>query len=88
MLGMESPTEVLYHNNQSPGRGQNDNQPKAQQPDEQTRQRERWLGVSREDVPIRNYIDEFAFAFAIPGMILAVLLGLLSAVLCFQHRKL
>lgn len=85
MLGMESPTEVLYHNNQAPGRSQNE---LKQQPDEQTRQTERWLGVSREDVPVRNYIDEFAFAFAIPGMILAVLLGLLSAVLCFQHRKL
>ncbi|KAL7741123.1 hypothetical protein ACLKA6_018152 [Drosophila palustris] len=86
MVGMESPTEVLYHNNQATGR-LNEHQKQHQQTEEQHRHIEHWMGISREDVPMRNYIDEFAFAFAIPGMILAVLLGMLSAVLCFQHHK-
>ncbi|KAH8377547.1 hypothetical protein KR093_005891 [Drosophila rubida] len=81
MVGMETPTEVLYHNNDAKQRQQH------QQSAEQQRRNDRWLGIPREDVPMRNYIDEFAFAFAIPGMILAVLLGMLSAVLCFQHHK-
>ncbi|XP_011199006.2 epsilon-sarcoglycan isoform X2 [Bactrocera dorsalis] len=54
---------------------------------ENFKRNDRWLGIAREDVPDRNYIDEFAFAFAIPGMIFAVLLGILSAALCFQHEK-
>ncbi|XP_030384459.1 epsilon-sarcoglycan isoform X2 [Scaptodrosophila lebanonensis] len=82
MVGVESPTEILYHNHGS-GNGQQ-NEPTYI---EQLRNNERWLGIAREDVPVRNYIDEFAFAFAIPGMIFAVLVGMLSAVLCFQHEK-
>ncbi|XP_032294026.1 epsilon-sarcoglycan isoform X2 [Drosophila virilis] len=85
MVGMESPTEVLYHNNHASVRPKE--QLKEHHQQQQRIEEERWLGISREDVPMRNYIDEFAFAFAIPGMILAVLVGMLSAVLCFQHQK-
>ncbi|ALC38901.1 Scgalpha [Drosophila busckii] len=81
MVGIESPTEVLYHNNYA-----NAHQSEPQQPDENVHS-DRWVSVSRDDVPNRNYIDEFAFAFAIPGVILAVLVGMLSAILCFKHRK-
>ncbi|XP_022228729.2 epsilon-sarcoglycan isoform X2 [Drosophila obscura] len=79
MVGLESPTEILYHS----GKQQNEQQPSG---DEQLHN-DRWMGITREDVPRRNYIDEFAFAFAIPGMIFAILMGMLSAVLCFQHEK-
>ncbi|XP_043661860.1 epsilon-sarcoglycan isoform X1 [Drosophila teissieri] len=79
MVGMESPTEILFHS------GKQNEQQMAE--DENHRPEDRWMGISREDVPVRNYIDEFAFAFAIPGMILAILIGMLSAVLCFQHEK-
>ncbi|XP_039501431.1 epsilon-sarcoglycan isoform X4 [Drosophila santomea] len=80
MVGMESPTEILFHS------GKQNEQQMAEE-DKGHRHEDRWLGISREDVPVRNYIDEFAFAFAIPGMILAILIGMLSAVLCFQHEK-
>ncbi|XP_023166101.2 epsilon-sarcoglycan isoform X2 [Drosophila hydei] len=83
MIGIESPTEVLYHNNH----GRVKEQLKEHRQQQLQREQERWLGIPREDVPMRNYIDEFAFAFAIPGMIFAVLVGILSAVLCFQHQK-
>ncbi|XP_068151178.1 epsilon-sarcoglycan isoform X2 [Drosophila tropicalis] len=74
MVGVESPTEILYHS--------------GKQNEEQQRQPiDRWMGISRDDVPVRNYIDEFAFAFAIPGVIFAILVGMLSAVLCFHHEK-
>ncbi|XP_017068423.2 epsilon-sarcoglycan isoform X2 [Drosophila eugracilis] len=79
MVGMESPTEILFHS------GKQNEQQVAE--DQNQRQQDRWMGISREDVPERNYIDEFAFAFAIPGMIFAILIGMLSAVLCFQHEK-
>lgn len=80
MVGMESPTEILFHSGK---------QNEQQMPDDLShRQEDRWMGIAREDVPERNYIDEFAFAFAIPGMIFAILIGMLSAVLCFQHEKL
>lgn len=51
------------------------------------RKQERWEPMARVDAPQRNYIDELAFAIAIPGMILAVLVAALTAVLCFQHEK-
>jgi len=79
MESLESPTEILFHS----GKQQNE-----QQVTEDQREEDRWMGISREDVPERNYIDEFAFAFAIPGMIFAILIGMLSAVLCFHHEKL
>ncbi|XP_032307326.1 epsilon-sarcoglycan isoform X2 [Drosophila ananassae] len=77
MVGVESPTEILYHSGKQG----------EQQATEEHRHQDRWMGIAREDVPVRNYIDEFAFSFAIPGMIFAVLVGMLSAVLCFQHEK-
>ncbi|KAH8324593.1 hypothetical protein KR074_012225 [Drosophila pseudoananassae] len=77
MVGVESPTEILYHSGKQG----------EQQATEEHRHQDRWMGIAREDVPVRNYIDEFAFSFAIPGMIFAVLIGMLSAVLCFQHEK-
>lgn len=51
-------------------------------------QKPQWESITRADVPQRNYIDELAFAVAIPGMIFAVLVAILTAILCFQHEKL
>lgn len=46
-----------------------------------------WQGLKFEDIPERNYIDELAFTIAIPGMIFAVLVAVLSGILCFQHES-
>lgn len=46
----------------------------------------RWESMSKEDAPKRNYIDETAFALAIPAMIFAILITILTTVLCFQHE--
>lgn len=51
-------------------------------------QKKQWESISKADVPHRNYIDELAFTIAIPGMVFAVLIALLTAILCFQHEKL
>nr|XP_014087406.1 epsilon-sarcoglycan isoform X2 [Bactrocera oleae]XP_036214657.1 epsilon-sarcoglycan isoform X2 [Bactrocera oleae] len=74
-VGADISPEILFHNYGH--KSHHDN----------FKRNDRWLGVAREDVPDRNYIDEFAFAFAIPSMIFAILLGILSAALCFQHEK-
>lgn len=47
-----------------------------------------WDSMSFYEIPQRTYIDEFAFAIALPGVILAILIAILSVVLCFQHEKL
>lgn len=47
-----------------------------------------WDSMSMYEIPQRTYIDEFAFAIALPGVILAILVAILSVVLCFQHEKL
>lgn len=52
-----------------------------------TMMNDRWEPMARDEVPKRNYIDELAFAIAIPGMLLTVLIAILSAVLCFYHDK-
>lgn len=51
------------------------------------RRKERWEPMARGDAPRRNYIDELAFAIAIPGMVLAIAVAVLTAVLCLQHDK-
>lgn len=51
------------------------------------RRQERWEPMARGDAPRRNYIDELAFAIAIPGMVLAIAVAVLTAVLCLQHDK-
>ncbi|XP_055920384.1 epsilon-sarcoglycan isoform X2 [Eupeodes corollae] len=80
MIGVEISPEILFHNHGMKGYHGSELST--------LKRTDRWHGIAREDAPQRNYIDEFAFAFAIPGMIFAVLLGILSAVLCFQHEKL
>lgn len=47
-----------------------------------------WDSMSMYEIPHRAYIDEFAFSIALPGVILAILIAILSVVLCFQHEKL
>lgn len=47
---------------------------------------DRWESMNKEDAPKRNYIDEMAFALAIPAMIFAILITILTTVLCFQHE--
>ncbi|XP_055309608.1 epsilon-sarcoglycan isoform X2 [Sitodiplosis mosellana] len=46
-----------------------------------------WDSMSMYEIPQRTYIDEFAFAIALPGVLLAILVAILSVVLCFQHEK-
>ncbi|XP_055387300.1 epsilon-sarcoglycan isoform X2 [Condylostylus longicornis] len=74
ILGIEISPEILFHNHDS-------------RPHGELKRLNRWSGISKEETPHRNYIDEFAFAFAIPGAIFSVLFGLLSAALCFHHEK-
>lgn len=47
-----------------------------------------WDSMSMYEIPQRTYIDEFAFSIAMPGVLLAILVAILSVVLCFQHEKL
>lgn len=47
-----------------------------------------WESLATYEVLQRTYIDEFAFAIAIPGVIFAILVAILSIVLCLQHEKL
>lgn len=47
-----------------------------------------WDSMSMYEIPQRTYIDEFAFTVALPGVLLAILIAILSVVLCFQHEKL
>ncbi|XP_035789555.1 alpha-sarcoglycan-like isoform X2 [Anopheles albimanus] len=49
---------------------------------------ERWDAPLKSEIPERNYSDEVAISFAIPGMIFALLLCGLTIILCFQHEKL
>lgn len=48
---------------------------------------EQWQGLKYEDIPERNYIDELAITIAIPGMLLAILVAVLSGILCFHHES-
>lgn len=84
MVGAEIDPEVLHHNHDS----SHSNKVNAEMTSNLKRREDRWLGLSKVDVPVRNYIDEFAFAFAIPGMIFGVLCGILTASLCFKNQKL
>ncbi|XP_039437106.1 epsilon-sarcoglycan isoform X3 [Culex pipiens pallens] len=49
---------------------------------------DKWDAPMKSEVPERNYSDEFAVSFAIPGMVFALLLSVLTVILCFQHEKL
>ncbi|XP_005187766.1 alpha-sarcoglycan isoform X1 [Musca domestica] len=93
MVGTDSAPEVLHHNHDTAANG-NQNNNNNNRVIGQTemlnlkRRTDRWHGMAREDVPIRNYIDEFAFAFAIPTVLFGLLCGILTATLCFRHQKL
>lgn len=47
-----------------------------------------WNAPTRDELPERNYSEEFAVAIAIPSVWFAFLVALLTVVLCFQHEKL
>ncbi|XP_058065269.1 epsilon-sarcoglycan isoform X1 [Anopheles bellator] len=49
---------------------------------------EKWDAPLKSEIPERNYSDEVAISFAIPGMIFALLICALTIILCFQHEKL
>uniref|UniRef100_A0A182XZD7 Dystroglycan-type cadherin-like domain-containing protein n=1 Tax=Anopheles stephensi TaxID=30069 RepID=A0A182XZD7_ANOST len=49
---------------------------------------DKWDAPLKSEVPERNYSDEIAISFAIPGMMFALLLCGLTIILCFQHEKL
>ncbi|XP_061400421.1 epsilon-sarcoglycan-like [Musca vetustissima] len=93
MVGTDSTPEVLHHNHDSAaanGNNNNNNNNRVIGHSEMLnlkRRTDRWHGMAREDVPIRNYIDEFAFAFAIPTVLFGLLCGILTATLCFRHQK-
>uniref|UniRef100_U5EQX6 Putative sarcoglycan alpha n=1 Tax=Corethrella appendiculata TaxID=1370023 RepID=U5EQX6_9DIPT len=52
------------------------------------RRTDQWETFSKDEIPERNYSDEFALSFAIPGLLLAILVSTLTVILCFQHEKL
>lgn len=81
IVGNEISPEILYHNHgvlKSPYGSELST----------LKRTDKWNGTRKDETPQRNYIDELAFAFAIPTMIFSVLFGILSAVLCFHHQKL
>jgi alpha-sarcoglycan len=47
-----------------------------------------WTSIARDELPERSYSEEVAIAIAIPSVIFAFLVALLTVVLCFQHDKL
>lgn len=47
-----------------------------------------WHGMARDEVPERNYSEELAIAVAVPSVLFAILVALLTVVLCFHHEKL
>lgn len=88
MVGAEIDPEVLHHNHDSTS-STNFNKVMGQNEMFNLKRRaDRWHGMSRDEVPVRNYIDEFAFSFAIPTVIFGLLCGILTATLFFKHQKL
>ncbi|XP_073822293.1 alpha-sarcoglycan-like isoform X2 [Musca autumnalis] len=84
----DSAPEVLHHNHDANGNNNNNNRVIGQSEMLNLKRRtDRWHGMAKEDVPVRNYIDEFAFAFAIPTVLFGLLCGILTATLCFRHQK-
>lgn len=47
-----------------------------------------WNAPSKSELPERNYSEEIAISVAIPSVVFAFLIGLLTVTLCFQHEKL
>jgi alpha-sarcoglycan len=47
-----------------------------------------WIAPTKEELPERNYSEEIAVSIAIPSVVLAFLVALLTIVLCFQHEEL
>lgn len=44
-----------------------------------------WNGVRKDELPDRNYSEEIAVAVAIPSVLFASIIALLTIVLCFHH---
>lgn len=79
MVGAEIAPEILFHNHGT--KGYHGSELSSH------KQTDRWYGMAKDDVPKRNYIDEIAFALAIPGVIFTVMVAILSAVFCFPFEK-
>lgn len=47
-----------------------------------------WYAMSRDEVPERNYSEELAIAIAIPSVLFAIFVAMLTVVICFNHEKL
>lgn len=47
-----------------------------------------WNGMARDEVPERNYSEEIAIAVAIPTVLFAMFIAMLTIVICFHHEKL
>lgn len=89
MVGAEIDPEVLHHNHDTGSNAVNNkNIGQSETSTHMKRLTTPWHAISREEAPVRNYIDEFAFAFAIPTVIFGLLCGILTATLCFKHQKL
>lgn len=56
--------------------------------DETSTPKNLWVGMARDEVPDRNYSEEIAIAVAVPSVLFAILVALLTVVLCFHHEKL
>lgn len=49
---------------------------------------ERWIAPTIDQLPERNYSDEISISIAIPAVLFALLVAILTVVLCFHHEKL
>lgn len=47
-----------------------------------------WIAPTKDELPERNYTEEIAVSIAIPSVVLAFLVALLTIVLCLQHEEL
>lgn len=47
-----------------------------------------WNAPTKGELPERNYSEEIAISIAVPSVILALFVAMLTIVLCFQHEKL
>uniref|UniRef100_A0A1B0AEN3 Dystroglycan-type cadherin-like domain-containing protein n=1 Tax=Glossina pallidipes TaxID=7398 RepID=A0A1B0AEN3_GLOPL len=86
IVGTDMSPEVLHHNHDGNKLSVGTNS--LEMSTLKRREGGRWQGMHRDETPSRNYIDEFAFAFAIPTVIFGILCGILTASLCFKHEKL
>lgn len=60
----------------------------ATEPPKKESKNDTWVFTARDEVPDRNYIEEIAIAVAIPTVMFAMFIAMLTIVICFHHDKL